>query len=138
MKPDSVWYIGLAGCQVVMQLTGTVCSVNKPTAQSYLNVSYFYPSVSVCLSNVFFLYETTNVISKCDWPHIATHQRTLGECGFPTPVLGSHLPSSFCLLQKVLAENLVSPSIHFSLHIVCSIQWVLMLRQGKVDPEERY
>jgi len=76
-----------------------------------------------------------NVIAICGCPHIATHQRTLGECGFPTPVLGSHLPSSFCLLQKVLPENLVSPYIHFSLHIVCSIQRFLMLRQGKVDPE---
>jgi hypothetical protein len=133
-----ICHVGLAGCRFVMQITGTVCSVNKSTAQSHLNFSYFYPSVPVCLSNVFLVCETTNVIAKSDCPHIATHQRTLGECGFPTPVLSSRLPSSFCLLQKVFAENLVSPYIHFSLHIVCSIQWLLMLRQGRVDSEERY
>ena len=137
-----VRYIGLAGCRFIVQLTGAVCfvlcAVNRRTAQSHLNFPCFYPSVSVCSSNVFFYMKTRTLSPKCACPHVATHQRTLGKCRFPTPVLGSHLPSSFCLLQKVLPENLVSPYIHFSLRIVCSIQWFLMLRQGKVDPEERY
>jgi hypothetical protein len=44
--------------------------VNKCTAQSHLNFSYLYPSVPVCLSHVFLICETTNVITKYDCPYI--------------------------------------------------------------------
>jgi hypothetical protein len=85
------------------QELSAVDTTHSPQSPQFLTVSFcLLIKCVLCLWNHERCFKTW-LSTCCNAP------TTLGECGCPTPVLGSHLPSSFCLLQKVVAENLVSP-----------------------------